>query len=257
MSPVLNTANQVKLGTVQVDRVYCGPVKVWEKPVPPVSFNAGAWGTVRGEYDFGDTARIAHTGGLVTSVTAKSGPAGPITNGGNTARSPVTGTRVGPTGRNVLDFGPMMGQKRLSVGAPSYTPPPTTVVMVAVSDVTASTGPQMFGDDPALYIGANNGPAWTLYATTGGVTNPAVRPDALWHTFVCVFNGANSQLWIDGTLRATVNPGNADTSSLVVGNYGGGGYGFDGAIGHAVWYAGIVADIPGMSASLKALHGTP
>jgi hypothetical protein len=77
---------------------------------------------------------------------------------------------------------------------------------------------------------------------------------------VAVFNLVNSQFWLDGVLRQTGNTGPAgtyaDLTYLSVGNYYTAGYGWIGPIGHAIYFAGVPADIPGMSAGLKRVWGT-
>ena len=220
-----------------------------------VPFNAAAWGTVLGEYDFSLVANIAASAGLVSSVTAKSGSTAPLT--AVAGDQPVTGTRTAPGGQNVLDFGPANGSKRLSLAGVTQAQP-VTVAVVYQADVQASNM-QLFGDDPGTYVGtlAFSEAGWNQYASGGSSTSLPI--DTGWHAAVYVFNGASSVCWEDGTFYGATNPGTSGITRLVCGNYGtsGSGYGFDGGIAHIIWYVGAVADPGGLSLALRSAWNMP
>lgn len=253
--PVLNDADRIYNGPALAARVYAGANQVWPKGPPPV-FDAPAWGTVAAEYAFARTDLItADASGNVSSVAPIIGE-GPITNGGNLTWSPRTGVRTDPAGANALDYPTAHGQHRLYRVLTTIVAQPLTVAVVMKLDAMGAADVQAFGDDPGIYTGliGSGNIGWLMYASsTFPVTNAPL--DTAWHVIVGVYNGASSQYWQDGTLRNSGNIGDANVNRLVVGNYGGGGYAIDGAIAHIVWWRGIVANIPGMSASLKAVHG--
>lgn len=220
-----------------------------EAPAPPWT-DAAAWGTVIGEYDFSDLSKIAADGSnRVTSVASKTGTAPAITNGGNLSWSPKTGVRLSPTGLNALDFPVPSGAERLYCILTGHVMP-ITLVHVMVDDQPALMDLQASGDAPGLYkTNYSSKDQWVVMNNQYGYTQ--VTPDSAWHVFVLVFNGVNSEFWVDGNKIKTVNDGGGNLTRLVVGNYGNGGYSVDGAYGHMIWFQGVPADIGGMSKSLK------
>lgn len=216
-----------------------------EAPLPPWT-DATVWGTVIGEYDFSDVSKISATGGKVSAVAVKSGIAPPIEQT-TSANQPMTGVRT-QNGLNVLDFS---GNQRLIKSLITYSTTTKTVACVAVND-SPSTYKTYYGDwlelaaQDAKYLMISQG----QYDTT-------IPIDNAWHITVGVFNGAASQFWLDGVMKKAGNSGTPDLRTFSVGDYMNGGYGLDGGIGHIILFDGLVADIPGMSKSLKGKWATP
>jgi hypothetical protein len=208
----------------------------------PRDYNPSEWGTVLGDYDFSKTATIISSAGAVSSVAASSGSYGAITATGT--EQPHTGVRT-QNSLNVLDFD---GNDKLMLDVPDKAMP-ITVAMVCANDVPANYA-TYFGDYIEVY--AQDG-QYQLLATLSIDTNVAIT--TAWVVIVAIFNGASSQLWVNGVLIASGNLGAPQTTDLhvfSVGNYKNSGYGFDGGIGQITAFDGVVADPVGLSGGLNS-----
>jgi hypothetical protein len=214
---------------------------------PAVGGEWAAYGTVNGQYDFSNTATITHSAGAVSQVTAESGTYAPITQG-TAGLKPTTGTRT-KNGLNVLDFVGASSQRLLATITSEAQP--FTFAVVCASDNLDSLTHTIMGDDAELYIDTDR---WTLVGTSLLFAASPLE-DANWHVLVGIFNGASSSLWLDGVQIASGTIGTMAHASVCIGAYRGGGYGFDGAIGEAVYFSGVVANPAGLSSAMGTKWG--
>lgn len=216
-------------------------------PGPPVAGYVGWW-------DASDTSSITSSSGAVSQWNDKSG------NGYHLLQStagnkPTTGTRT-QNSLNVLDFNG--SSNFLDTTTWSSQAQPTTVFAVAKGDATA-TQYNVFdttsGRQNLYYRGTGQYGLWSGSAEVfGGTVN--TNP----HVFSCVFNGASSVLYLDGSSIATGNPGtNAASGQFRVGMNSTPGSRLDGWVAEIVFYPSALSTGGRQSVEsyLKAKWGTP
>jgi hypothetical protein len=181
------------------------------------------------EYDARVPRTIHATGANVDILDNASGSLWDLDFGSGT---PKTGTRT-INGHNVIDFGTTANDALFAGGGITLTPPYTLFIFVQ-SDLTTQTG-YFFTTDTALNFG-QVGTQWTVAvaAPFGGGT-----VDAQPHVLTLVNNGASSLLYIDSALIAT---GTCPATTATIFGLGGdaGGNVFNGAIGHAMIWPGLL-----------------
>lgn len=199
---------------------------------------------LRLNYDFSDTSRITAAAGAVSAYDdLGTNNLDPVQ--ATAGRKPTTGTRT-QSGLNTLDFDSTTNPGQW-LGAPAFTrAQPITIYVVAKLDTTALgvyPNRQMVGSGnaagPTVYMHATG--KWAMYAGTEipSATNADTNP----HVFSTIFNGASSQMWLDGTSILTGNPGAAGWTASNNVNIGGNGIAatpgsWDGQIDHVLMYDG-------------------
>jgi Concanavalin A-like lectin/glucanases superfamily len=207
-------------------------------------FDATAWGTVLGEYDFSDTSKITQSGGLVSSVAVKSGTWPSVVQPSGSAQ-PVTGTRT-QNALNVLDFDGASDYLYISAQSGAQ---PLTVVVAAASDNVDAAMHEVTGYQPELYV---EGDVWKFKSST--VVASATPEDSGFHILVGIFNGPSSELWIDGV--KVLGPVSAGTLGYVDVYIGCGlSTYWNGTVGHKIVYSGVVANPAGLSSALMSKWG--
>jgi hypothetical protein len=107
---------------------------------------------------------------------------------------------------------------------------------------------QIFGNDPGidnayvLFEGTADGRSFGIWGSTYDewvVWNGHLRQAVtygVWKSIVYTYDGTNGRLYIDGKLADTEAYVPAAGGNLVIGDYGGGSYGWDGFIGNvSIW----------------------
>jgi hypothetical protein len=100
----------------------------------------------------------------------------------------------------------------LSVGNQSPASDKFTIFHVGRVNSTAGTDPELYDgvnsvDRKSLLLLSPSKPP-TLFTTTTAVAPVSTPVDGQFHIWATVFNGSNSELWLDGTLiSSTLNPG--------------------------------------------------
>ena len=209
-------------------------------------------------FDPSDTGTITDAGsGKVSQLNDKSGNGYHATQATDGSR-PITGTRT-QNGLNVLDF---ISNDNLSATGPGNAAQPHTYVFVGKNDSAASGTRAAFDalnsggtQDAGINMrGGVDGTTPTYYLGAGSDTNTGTA-DTNAHVWVFIFNGASSKIWIDGVLISTTNPGSSNGPGGVrIGDWRGGGAGWDGWIGEFLNYASALSD--GDRDSLESYLGT-
>ncbi len=176
-------------------------------------------------------------GGAVSLWADQSGAGNDVAQGTGTFR-PITGTRT-INGLNVIDFdgsNDFLGRATYTQGTLSQ---PITLLAVhapdATTDMVILDGFGAANRDHLAIASAKN----RYYAGTVRDVGTAATGTQQW---VCIFNGASSQLWINGTSISTLNPGTDTMIGLSMGI-------FNGAFGG---YNGTMAEIVVANGSLSA-----
>ena len=204
-----------------------------------------------GWWDASDAATITQSGGYVSAWGDKSPSARALTQATSTAQ-PLTGTRT-LNGLNVLDFD---GGDWLVNTTLLATVQPFTVATVSQFDATTGTG---------AFVAYNNG-AHTPYAGTDGIWKSSagtflttgVAANTSPHVHAYIFNGASTQLRIDGAQVALGNAGTNGTGATVAGAVTtAGGSPLNGALGECLIASGALsgADLANLETYLKTKWG--
>jgi hypothetical protein len=184
--------------------------------------------------DAGTTAAV--DGALVQQANDQGG-------GGHNVSQATSGLR--PTfktniinGKPVLRFSHSANTRLLSSALGTALTQPNTIYAVVIPTTASLTGLTIFIDGVAdasrnaMYLnsGTYGWYAGSLAASsTAGVNGTAVVASA-------VFNGASSLFRINGGSDDTGSPGAASMGGFSIGNYWGGGFGFDGDIARVLVY---------------------
>lgn len=215
-----------------------GPRERWVGTFTPAMISGlYAW------YDFADLSTITlGTPPDVSSVSDKSGNSRTVSQGTASLR-PNSETRT-INGLNVLDFDGT--DDHLITNLNLTQAQPFTIFAVFATDIaTPSVADDVvYGLDTS---GPQFGPAtttdWFIWAGTAAIKGGT--PDTNAHTSSAVFNGASSQLWVDGTSIVTGNPGTLglSTGEIGIGRYeaGAADQSFNGVIGEVIAYAAALS----------------
>jgi hypothetical protein len=213
-------------------------------PATGATFTASTWGTVLSEFDFSDTTKYTQSAGRVSAVAPSSGSQGvsPVATG---TEQPYTGRTL--NGLPVLDF---QGAQRLVVDVVDEALPVTLAILCATDILTPiGANSQVLGNSatqPTLYF---NGGTWRYYDGTEIISATAI--DTNYHVILGIFNGASSQLLLDGVQIATGNPGTTPLIDIHIGADTGTAW-WDGPVAHVLYYDGVVANPAGLTAALNA-----
>ena len=187
-------------------------------------------------YDASDLATITASAGAVSQWADKA-TAGNLVQA-IAGKQPRTGTRT-VAGKNALDFDGVNHSLALPALAAGTLAQPNTILVVISADRLAN---DVFFDG----YGATN--RHNLAFTTGTyqyyagtVVNAGTAATGA-QQWVCAFNGASSQLWVNGASITTANPGPDPIIGLSVGAYRDGIAAlYDGAIAEIVVVHGVLS----------------
>lgn len=210
----------------------------------PVTSGLVAW------WDAADTATISHSSGDVSAWADKSGLGRHLAFGGVGWSQVVTGTRT-INGKNVVDF-PDHSQM---LTATFNVPQPVTVFAATASDTASAGNRQIVANRGSATIWVYNN-MWSLYA--GGVLQSGTTLDTSPHVASAVFNGASSELWLDGVSILVGNPGTSGfPSGVYVGSDGSGNW--DGPVAEVVIYDRVLSgtERDQVESYLSTKWGTP
>ena len=195
-----------------------------------------------GWWDAADAATITASGGAVSQWNDKSGNARHVVQAG--AAKPVTGTRtIG--GKNALDFSADELAVTMTINQP------ITQFVVAQSDVAAPGNCQIV-TPPTMYLTSSG---WNMYA--GANVSLGKAGDTLPHALSALFNGASSQMWIDGVLAGSGNPHTYGWSGPT--GIGSAANPWDGLIAEVIFYNRVLSTVERQQVEsyLATKWGTP
>ncbi len=204
----------------------------------------------------GDAGVTDAGAGAVSQWNDQSGVGHHLTASG--ANRPTTGTRT-QNGLNVIDFdgaNNFMNSNAISEASPF------TIIACIKNDDGADGSQQLFFRNSGATVSASVGKETTnAWRASDGTLISGGTPDTNAHVFVVVFNGASSQIWIDGS--SVVGPSNAGTNTLDtairIGANNAGGAAWDGWIGEVILDGTALGTTNRQSAEayLKARFATP
>lgn len=204
--------------------------------------------------DASDAATITLNGSNVAQWNDKSGLARHISQG--TAANQPAYTTAGQNGLNVVTFD--SNDMLNSVTFTQAQPIKAFVVAKSTTNTGQGTAFEGTGNTPALYRKLTTG-EWSIFA--GTVRNSAVVNDFAVHQFSATFNGASSDLRLDGTsLLAAGNAGSTGftAESCAVGALASGANYWVGFIAEILWYGTLTAPQSlQVEAYLRAKWATP
>ena len=185
-------------------------------------------------FDASDTSTITHNAGAVSLWSDKSGNGNTVSQGSSAAQ-PTTGTRtIGAL--NALDFSSGDYIYRNSV---PHTQPLTLAMIAQTDNATPSANAFVTYLTPASVgirgYGIND---WTINA--GGHVLAGTDADTSPHLLVAVFNGASSEIRLDGTSLATGNAGTTANAAIAIGGSNVGAL-WDGLVGEWIDCAGALS----------------
>lgn len=207
-------------------------------PAPLASFSPLSISGLAVWYDASDAATITDTGGLVDSWADKSGNSRTLT-GTLTAR-PTTGTRT-QNSLNVLDFD---GSNDYLGASSAFTQGTSdTVFIVCLNDdgADATTQFSYMADSATSHtrLGKASTNAWRI---NSGATLDGGTPNTSAHLMVGVFNGASSELRLDGASLTSGDAGSNSTSLAPhVGRNRNGSQYWDGWIAEILHYDSVLS----------------
>lgn len=186
-------------------------------------------------YDFADNSTITASAGAVSQVTDKSGSGHTLTQS-TAGLKPTTGLNT-INAKNVLHF----LNNRLDTATFTQAQP-ITGFAIGQLDTASGVNRQMLGNggtSPTLYQGSTT--VWRMYASTEQGTIPSTTNVTL---LSGIFNGASSQLYVNGVLDGTFNPGTNGylNLSIFIGNDVSAGAPWLGNIAEVILYNSALSD---------------
>lgn len=214
---------------------------------------AGAWSpldlpSLVAWYDASDTATITSSGGAVSQWDDKSGNGYHLTQATG-AMKPTTGSTT-QNGLNTVSFD---GTDLIANTSISLTQPNMVIIVCKFAASNAFVFDEDSGNSPRQIL--NRSSNWRLFA--GAYADSGMAVDTAWHVFSCLFNGASSQLWVDGTGSGAINPGTENMTGMAFG--GANSLPFTGEIGEFVACDPDLSagDRQAAEAALSTKWGTP
>jgi len=184
----------------------------------PFDINTYAW------WDASEASTITSSGGDVSQFDDKKG------NGINLVQAtgsnqPKTGTRT-INGLNVLDFDGLFDNLKVTFGA--NLTQETNIYIVCQTDDTVAWQAAFSGADVTNSQSLETfGAEWNLFS---GAVYVGETSDTSAHVFKCTFNGASSNISLDGVAGTPANAGTAELSGITMGEFADGGIGWNGTI---------------------------
>jgi len=189
----------------------------------PLTFAPSLW------LDAAETSTITESGGSVSQWDDKSGN-GLHVSQANAAFQPTTGA-VSQNGLNVLEF------STDNLRSAKITQPlPITMFIVAATQDLSSSNRQAIanrGITPTIF---QVNQRWSFY--NGSVVSGSTPIDNNYHVLSALFDGANSELRLDGALEASANPGSNfyDDQIILIGSDFNVNFDWDGYIAEIIMY---------------------
>lgn len=174
--------------------------------------------------DASDLSTITHSSGAVSQWDDKSGNARHVVQATGSLQ-PVTGTRT-INGVNALDFA--VDQLKATAFSVAQNQPYEIHAVVKTDDTGAFQCAVGSNDNTRLLFA---GGAYRLFA---GLSANAGTADTNPHFYGGRFDGAASQIFLDGAVLATLNPGTTNLNGISIGAGGAGAPALDGLIGEVV-----------------------
>jgi len=180
--------------------------------------------------DADDASTITDTSGSVEQWNDKSGNARHVFD--TVAGSPTTGTET-INGLNVIDF--PGGTSNIVLDTASTTTLTQPYTLAAVAQGVASD--RLVGGGGSVFLQYNGNGTWMYYAGTVQDGTTSFTPlNATVCIVIGIFDGANSELRVNGGSESTANPGTNSLDLLQVGADGAGILEWDGQIGEVLAY---------------------
>jgi hypothetical protein len=136
-------------------------------------------------------------------------------------------------GKNVIDFDGLTDEL---IAASVSQAQPTTIAVVMEADSNGSASnivdSNASGSRQSIFISGSGGNPWGIFAGTArlSATNSDLDP----HVLIAVFDGASSDLYLDGVAIISNDPGNQTLSGLTVGARHDGANTFEGLVAHVI-----------------------
>lgn len=208
------------------------------------------------EYDASNAASITSAAGAVSQWNSLSGSGHNLTQP-TSARRPVTGVDT-INGLNVVKF-TAASSHWMSVATPDLAQPNTIYVVVKLAATSSQRQFFFSGGSTRHDLESLDSTHWGMYAGGTEVSSSSGSPDSSAHVVCGVFNGASSQMFVDGASVLTGSVGSNHCTGYTLGTFAAGGSFFlGGDIAHVVVYnaAHGVSTRGIVRATLQAKWGT-
>lgn len=204
MSPVLNLADDLKVGVSQVDKVYRGAAQIWPAGGPPPVWSPPDLSGVYEGWDASDAGSITESGGAVSSwagqlsiatLTQSSAPS-----------KPSTGVLT-INGLNALGF---TSDVTYMTGTISSLTPPVTFYIVYESSTTGGSCRLIDTTGSGMAYDVGDVSSGNRFIYSGSLVSMGA-PTTNLEQAVVLFDGASSQVWVNDVSQGTGDPGTTNT----------------------------------------------
>jgi hypothetical protein len=196
------------------------------------------------DLDFSDVTQLWQDSGRTTPVAVDTDPIGACDDKSGNARHATQATAGKRATYRTAQFGAVAGADFVAASSQSLATSaftvnqPGTVYLVADFDVQTFFALPFDGITSRWGFGVTNDPGFPYFLHAGANGVSGTNSDASPHVFAIVFNGASSNLRIDGGAGTVLNPSTDALTTVRIGNDSGEVAPFDGRIGRAIVYAG-------------------
>jgi hypothetical protein len=196
------------------------------------------------DLDFSDSSKLWQDSGRTTPVTANTDPIGACDDISGNARHATQATAGKRATYRTAQFGSIAAADFVAASGQSLATgvftvnQPGTVYLVADFDVQTFFALPFDGITSRWGFGVTNDPGFPYFLHAGANGVAASLSDTSAHVFAVVFNGASSNLRVDGGAGEVLNPSTDALTRVRIGNDSGEVAPFDGRVGRAIVYSG-------------------